>query len=109
MGCARRGRDGVRGPAGRPGRHEVDADPDPACSRRARAGNAGPRGAVLAVFAETGRYQSAGLGRRDGTAGGVRSLRAVRAQAAGGGLTSGFFWMKMALFALTYESGVGLK
>src|SRR5690349_5161589 len=83
MARARRARDGGRGPAGRPGRHDVDARPDPTRRRRARAGNPGPRRAVRAVFAETGRYQPAGLGRRNGAAGGLRGLRAVRAQAAG--------------------------
>src|SRR5437870_1091090 len=51
MARARRARDGVRGPAGPPGRRELDAGPDPARRRRARAGNPCPSRAVRAVFA----------------------------------------------------------
>src|SRR3989454_10198367 len=72
----RRGRGDWRGPVVRRGCA-------PARRRRARAGNPGPRRAVRALFAETGRYQPAGLERRDGAAGGRRGLRALRAQAAG--------------------------
>src|SRR6266446_827957 len=71
MARTRRARDAGRGPAGRPGR-------DPVRRRRARAGNPGPRRAVRALFAQTRRYQPAGLGCRDGTAVGLRGLRSVR-------------------------------
>src|SRR5690349_11998337 len=57
MARARRARDGGRGAADRPGRREMDADPDPARRRRARAGNPGPRRAIRALFAQAGRYQ----------------------------------------------------
>src|SRR6267378_2480892 len=77
MARARRARDGGRGPADRPGRGELDAGPDPARRRRARAGNPGARRSVRAVFAQPGRYQPNGLGRRDGAAGDLRCLRAV--------------------------------
>src|SRR2546421_8564566 len=78
MARTRRARDARRRPAGRPHRREVDADPDPARGRRARAGNPGPRRAVRAVFAQTRRYQPDGLGGRDGAAVGLRGLRPVR-------------------------------
>src|SRR5256884_2024390 len=78
MARARRARDAGRRPAGRPRRRAVDADPDPARRGRARAGNPGPRRAVRAVFAQTGRYQPDGLGGRDGAAVGLRGLRSVR-------------------------------
>src|SRR5207247_4923337 len=78
MARARRARDGGCRPADRPGRRALDADPDPARGRRARAGNPGPRRDVRPLFAQTGRYQPAGLGGRDGTAVGLRGLRSVR-------------------------------
>src|SRR5438874_10033249 len=78
MARARRARDAGRRPAGRPGRRQLDAGPDPARRGRARAGNPGPRRAVRAVFAQTGRYQPDGLGGRDGAAVGLRGLRSVR-------------------------------
>src|SRR5438552_10760872 len=78
MARARRARDAGRRPAGRPRRRAVDADLDPARGHSARAGNPGPRRAVRAVFAETGRYQPAGLGGHDGAAVGLRGLRSVR-------------------------------
>lgn len=56
---------------------------DPTRRGGARAGDPGPRRGVRAVLVEAGRDQSPGLGRRDGSAGGVCSLRPVRAQAAG--------------------------
>src|SRR6266480_4537855 len=83
MARARRARDVGRGPADRPGSNELDARPDPARRRRARAGNPGARRSLRTVFAQSGSYQPDGLGRRDGAAGGLRGLRAVRAQAAG--------------------------
>src|SRR6267143_7071772 len=83
MARARRARDGGRGPPGRPGRSELDAGPDPARRRRARAGNPGARRSIRAVFTQSGRYEPDGLGRRDGAADGLRGLRAVRTQAAG--------------------------
>src|SRR5213596_3251366 len=78
MARARRARDGGCRPADRPGRRALDADPDPARGRRARAGNPGPRRDVRPLFAQTGRYQPAGLGGRDGAAVGLRGLRSVR-------------------------------
>src|SRR2546423_10364587 len=78
MARARRARDAGRRPADRPGRRQLDAGPDPARRGRARAGNPGPRRAVRAVFAQTGRYQPDGLGGRDGAAVGLRGLRSVR-------------------------------
>src|SRR5216117_2101335 len=78
MARTRRARDARRRPAGRPHRREVDADPDPARGRRARAGNPGPRRGVRALFAQTRRYQPDGLGGRDGAAVGLRGLRSVR-------------------------------
>src|SRR5262249_34363212 len=83
MGRARRVRDVVRDPANCPEYREVDASPDSARRRRARTGMPGPRWIVRAIFAETDRYQSAGLGRRNGADGGIRGLWSVRAQAAG--------------------------
>ena len=79
----RRVRNGVRSPTDRASRRELDAGPDSARRRRARARNPGPRGAVWAIFAPTDRYQPLGLERRDGAARGLRGLRAVRPQAAG--------------------------
>src|SRR6266851_1115978 len=83
MARARRARDGGRGPPGRPGRSELDAGPDPTRRRRARPGNPSARRSVRAVFAQSGRSEPDGLGRRDGAADGLRGLRAVRTQAAG--------------------------
>ena len=70
-------------PANCPEYREVDASPDSPRRRRARTGMPGPRWIVRAIFAETDRYQPAGLGRRNGADGGIRGLWSVRAQAAG--------------------------
>src|SRR5216117_141082 len=78
MARARRARDAGRGPTDRPRRRAVDAGPDPARRRGARAGNPSPRRAVRPLFDQTGRYQPAGLGGRDGAAVGLRGLRSVR-------------------------------
>src|SRR5262249_23042424 len=43
----------------------------------------GPRWIVRAIFKETDRCQSAGLGRRNGADGGIRGLWSVRAQGVG--------------------------
>src|SRR5262245_28632534 len=84
MGRARRARDGVRSPADRSGCGELDAGPDPARRRCPRAGNTRPRRAVRALFSQAGRYEPAGLERRDGAGGGFRGLRTVRTHVAGG-------------------------
>src|SRR2546429_339116 len=52
MARARRARDGGRRPADRPGRRQLDAAPDPARRRRARAGNPGPCRSVRALRSE---------------------------------------------------------
>jgi hypothetical protein len=83
VGRARRVREVVRGSAGRAGRREVDAGPDPARRRRASTEIPGTCRAVRAVFACTDRRQPAGLGRRGGADRGIRGLRAVHAQDAG--------------------------
>src|SRR2546430_8456840 len=78
MARARRARDGGRRPADRPGRRQLDAAPDPARRRRARAGNPGPCRSVRALLAQARRDQPDGLGARDGPRVGLRGLRPVR-------------------------------
>src|SRR5262249_59180479 len=78
----RRAGDRLADPPDRPRRLELDALPDPGSGGRARTGSAGALRPVREVFAQADGGKPAGLERRDGVHGGVRGVRPVLTRSA---------------------------